>query len=212
MGLRRRMGRALLLAGGVVWASAVVGGMWAVWSYAHAPGAPADPPRLWSPDVPLARDPARPTLLLLAHPRCPCTRATLGELDRILTRTDTPLTAHVLFYRPAGFADGWERTDLWEHATRIPGLRVRRDDDGRIARRFGGATSGQVLLYDGDGRLRFHGGITAARGHAGDSVGGTLVRRLLDRDRTASARATVYGCPLLGADRERRCAEGGASG
>jgi hypothetical protein len=86
---------------------------------------------------------------------------------------------------------------------------VVRDDSGREAGRFGAATLGQTLLYDADGSLLFSGGITAARGHAGDNAGRSELVSLLNRglsapvvtmNRGQSARdAThVFGCPLFG--------------
>jgi hypothetical protein len=86
---------------------------------------------------------------------------------------------------------------------------VVRDDDGREARRFGVEASGETLLYDADGSLLFSGGITAARGHAGDNAGRTELVSLLNHepssrtnivDRTGSHRdaTSVFGCPLFG--------------
>ena len=56
-----------------------------------------------------------------------------------------------------------------------------RDDDGAEARRFGAETSGQTLLYDEHGALLFSGGITGARGHAGDNAGRASLVALLNR-------------------------------
>jgi hypothetical protein len=76
------------------------------------------------------------------------------------------------------------------HATQ-PG-----DGGGVEARRFRVATSGHVLLYDVRGLLIFSGGITAARGHRGDSYGRAAVHdRILNPEGTRSG-SPVFGCPL----------------
>jgi hypothetical protein len=106
------------------------------------------------------------------------------------------MTAHVLFYRPAGFAQDWEKTDLWHRAARIPGVRVLCDEDGLEARHFGAATSGHVLLYRADGRLLFSGGITTARGHAGASAASESIVSFLTTGTAELASAPVFGCPL----------------
>ena len=115
----------------------------------------------------------------------------------------------MLFLKPEGFADGWEQTDSWRVAAALSGVTAVRDDSGREASQFGGATSGQTLLYDADGTLLFSGGITSARGHAGDNAGRSQLVSLLNRGRSARAAlfetrrpdrdaTSVFGCPLFG--------------
>ena len=101
---------------------------------------------------------------MLVHPQCTCSRASLAELAELLARARPRPRTFVLFIKPAGFADGWEHTDLWQTASGLPDVTVIRDDEGREAARFGAATSGQTFLYDARGTLLFSGGITAARG------------------------------------------------
>ena len=85
---------------------------------------------------------------------------------------------------------------LWSSAARIPGVHVLRDDGAREAERFGIATSGTVALYDARGKLLFHGGITPARGHEGDSFGRERVISLLATGKADRADAPVFGCAL----------------
>jgi hypothetical protein len=138
-------------------------------------------------------------LVLFAHPHCPCSRATIGELAKLMTDCRGKLTATVLMLRPAGVQDGWERTDLWDSAAAIPGVSVVSDAGGTESRRFGAVTSGQVLLFAPDGRLLFSGGITESRGHRGDNAGRSAVAALvLGTGRAAQpVFAPVYGCPLF---------------
>jgi hypothetical protein len=145
----------------------------------------------------------------MAHPQCSCTLASLEELAEALARADARPRTYVLFLKPDGFSNGWEQTDSWRIAAALPAVTVVRDDTGREARRFGAATSGQTLLYDADGRLLFSGGITGARGHAGDNAGRSELVALLNRGQPARARSqlaaqshrdatSVFGCPLFG--------------
>jgi hypothetical protein len=182
---------------GAAWLLAVATGMTVLWRYSTAPGIPAAPPAEWPRESRIRPSPDLATLILLAHPRCPCTRASIEELDRLMARLDGRLVAHVLFVTPTDAPDGWERTDLWRSAAAIPGVDVVRDEDGAEARRFHSPTSGQVILYDAAGRLRFSGGITAARGHAGDNLGRSAIVELLEGDSPTATATPVFGCSLL---------------
>jgi hypothetical protein len=108
----------------------------------------------------------------------------------------------VFFFRPRAQPPEWTRTDLWETAKAIPGVQVFEDPDSSVAQRFGVFTSGQTLLYDSAGRLRFKGGITAFRGHSGDNLGRSTITALLHGDAlpaTAFPMTTpVFGCSLRG--------------
>jgi hypothetical protein len=163
------------------------------------PATPARAPLAWPADTRLPRHPGLPTLVLSAHPRCPCSRATIGELSKVMTDCQGKLTAIVLVLRPVGAPDGWERTDLWNTAAAIPGVSVRCDVWGAESRRLGAATSGQTLLYAADGRLLFAGGITESRGHSGDNAGRSAVVSLALGKNTVQhpALTPVYGCPLF---------------
>jgi hypothetical protein len=140
----------------------------------------------------------RKGLLLFAHPKCPCTRATLGELDRILAQVRKAPAVLIVFTKPAGVGEDWEKTDTWDSAMRIPGAHVVVDDAGKEARRFGASASGQVFLFDETGRLLFRGGITAARGHSGDNSGESAVVALLNGTASSQRSSAVFGCALFG--------------
>jgi hypothetical protein len=193
-----RCGRATIavIAALTAWTVAVGGGLVALGRYEHGAGTVAAAPAVW-PSASALEHAGRPTLVLVAHPLCPCTRASIAELAEIMTRTRGGVDAYVLLVRHPGLPrrDGIE--DLAAAAAAIPGVRVREDPDGVEARRFGAATSGQTLLYGGDRALRFSGGITAARGHEGGNAGVDAVVALA-RGEAAAAAHPVYGCPLFG--------------
>jgi hypothetical protein len=192
-------GRTLYAIAGAAWAVAAAFGLSRLRAYEGTPGVPARPPRTWPADSRVPGPAGRPALVVLAHPRCPCSRAAIGELAKLMTDCRGRLAATVLVLRPAGVPDGWERTDLWDSAAAIPGVSVSPDPGGAESRRFGAATSGQALLYAVDGRLLFAGGITEARGHRGDNAGRAAVTALVRGTVRAAqpAPAPVYGCPLF---------------
>jgi hypothetical protein len=144
----------------------------------------------------LARETVRPTLLVFAHPQCPCTRATIGELDRIVARCSTKLRTIVIVLNLPELGDEWNHSDLWDSAARIPGVELRADRDGVLASQFGVETSGEALLYAADGQLAFQGGITAARGHSGDNAGAESIVQLALGHTPECNSTPVYGCRL----------------
>jgi hypothetical protein len=180
------------------WMALVLGGMLILAYHASVPGKAAQPPRRVIVDLPGGRPAGKALLLLFIHPKCPCSRATLGELAKIVSRRERRLDTRVFFYRPAGFPAGWERTDLWHMAEGIPGVLAMVDADGTVAERFRVKTSGQALLYDEAGRLVFSGGITPTRGHAGDNPGESAIVSWLATGRSPPKTAAVFGCSLAG--------------
>jgi hypothetical protein len=115
-----------------------------------------------------------------------------------MTQAQGRVTAYVLFVRPPNFSDEWAQSDLWASAAAIPGVTPVRDDGGIEARLFHAETSGQTVLYGTTGDLLFSGGITSARGHAGDNAGRTAIVTLLTSDEAEGRGAPpVFGCPLF---------------
>jgi hypothetical protein len=133
---------------------------------------------------------------MFVHPKCPCSRASLSELNIIMNADRDESSAVVVFLRPGGVEANWERTDTWTSAGIIPRATRVVDVDGVEAKRFGALSSGQVVLYDASGHLRFSGGITGSRGHAGDNVGRRTVLALLANAPTDQHEHAVYGCAM----------------
>jgi hypothetical protein len=197
-------GRWLLAVLATVWLAACAAGLWVVWSWDNNPGESARAQVRWPADSTLTRDPAGPTLVMLVHPQCTCSRASLSELAELLARARPRPKTLLLFLKPSGVDEGWERSDLWQTASRLEGVTVVRDDNGALAARFGAATSGQTFLYDARGTLQFSGGITGARAHAGDNAGrSSLVALLNASGAPAVSRTSVFGCPLFDRTRDR---------
>ncbi len=141
-------------------------------------------------------DAHRCTLLLFAHPKCPCTRASINELNRLLAHCSPNVSAHVFFLQPKSVEADWIKTDLWRTAASIPGVQTHVDPDGVIATQFGANTSGYVVLYSSQGKLLFHGGITSGRGHEGDNPGSSALIALATGATATCHNTPVYGCLL----------------
>ncbi len=179
------------------WSVLVLCGFWTMAQYEFSPGMRADMGQ-WPSGSPIVRAPDRPTLVVFAHPQCPCTRATISELEQAIAQCGDRISARVFFFKPAGSSQDWARTDSWKAADAIAGVSVLEDVDGVEARRFGTATSGQSLLFSVDGRLIFSGGITAARGHIGENDGRAAVISLAEAGSAKLVETPVFGCSLLG--------------
>ncbi len=190
------MPRAKVLVGLAAWLAAVGMGFWGLALYETRPGTEATAPQAWPARSGLARDPDRPTLVLFLHPHCPCSRASLGELEEVLHRHPEDLRTFVLVCKPSGVPQGWDQSATREQAAALRGVRLRVDDEDRERLLFGAQTSGQVLLFDRTGCLRYSGGITPARGRQGDNPGRAAVEALLRGETPAAARGPVFGCPL----------------
>jgi hypothetical protein len=180
-----------------LWLLVVGVGLSFLLGYENTPGVAAKPLASWPADSQIQRTPGRATLVMLVHPHCPCSRASIGELALLMAQTQGRLEAYVLFLKPAEFSNDWEKTDLWQSAAGIPGVKPIVDYDGVEARRFHAATSGQTVLYDAEGRLLFSGGITMARGHAGDNAGRSAIVSLVNAKLAEQTETPVFGCPLF---------------
>ncbi len=196
-----------------LWIAAMLGGFAVLNRYATLPGGFAVPPPAHSVSDTVLRSslslaPAKPVLLMFAHPRCPCTQASLSEFARIVARCRDKATFRILFFAPSdktpSEALAWVQSDnLWKRARAINGVEVAMDVGGQEAQRFNAKTSGHTVLYDAQGTLLFYGGITPARGHEGDNDGkNAIISALLDDARAGtrlelSAPTTpTFGCAI----------------
>jgi len=192
--------RRTFVAFAAIWAAAVGVGLSLLTGYSAQAGEGAAAPVTWPSDSVLSPNQDEFTLAMMVHPKCPCSRASIGELAKLMRRVDEKVDAHVFFTRPTKMKSNWEQTDLWDSASRIPGVTVHADPGGRQARLLGSKTSGQVVLYGRDQALLFAGGITPARSHMGDNRGTFAVERLVNEDSPLTDNTAVYGCELFSGD------------
>jgi hypothetical protein len=188
------MKKRMLLFLTMAWFVTAVMGTGVLAVYDLTPGTKASIPRDWPAQDRIYRAFGEPTLVMFAHPECPCTRASLGELEVLMAHCQNLVAAHVVLLQEAG--KNWLDSDLWRSAQAIPGVVVQVDPDGNTAQEFGVTTSGQVVLYGTDGKLLFSGGITEARGHCGDNAGLSALIQILHHETPATRETPVFGCSL----------------
>lgn len=172
----------LVVSGTIVW----------TWHYKTTPGAASKPPAAWPQSAELRR--SSTTLVVALHPLCTCSEATISELARLMSSVDERPTVYALFYDYQPEVKAVSTTLLWRRAAAIPGVIALRDRDGAMAKSFGAETSGDVIAYGADGRLLFHGGLTAARGHEGDSFGRQRLLAVLRGETPDRRDSPVFGC------------------
>lgn len=178
------------------WLVCVLVGISILQAYASTPGQSLDAIPEWPLGTRLVRSGELPTLVMFVHPKCPCSRASLDELAILVARCQGRVKVQAVFYRPEGSAADWAHTDLELSAKNIPGVNTVDDEGGVEAARFGANTSGHVALFGVRGELLFSGGITAARGHAGDNVGRESIEKILFRESVENHQTPVFGCSL----------------
>lgn len=184
-----------LIAAALVWAATVAAAYRTIRRFESTPGTAAIAPAIWPVRSTVPRADGTWTLVMLIHPHCSCSRASVKELEAVLEKAPRSVQSHVLVFRPSEFPAGWEQTDVYKAATRLRGTRVLIDQDGREAKLFGGFTSGQTFLYDNEGALRFEGGITSLRGHAGLNSGRAGIIRIANT-RDGGGTHPVFGCAI----------------
>jgi hypothetical protein len=178
------------------WVAAAIAGLGLLGAYARTPGA-----RQHAPEYVANQNPkTRPSLVMFIHPQCPCSSASVEELNHILARCPGKAAVQVFAVMPPGADLKWADAPLIQRAREIPGVQVKVDDRAQESRRLGVETSGHVLLYDAHGNLRFTGGITPSRGHVGDSAGSDAIISILNGEPQALGKAPtqtdVFGCAL----------------
>lgn len=183
-----------------LWVIAVVAVLGSMIVYGGSAGAQRPAPEIWPSNTTIVRSLDRPTLLVFLHPDCPCSRATLDNLEPIVGNRDIAVVLVCL-----GEIDLATREELdglggcqrqlrrWDKHSNIT---VLSDPDGEETDRFGAATSGFCLLFDAQGKLAYHGGVTSSRGHRGANAGAKSLKTILDGSGPAASSYPVYGCAL----------------
>jgi hypothetical protein len=136
-------------------------------------------------------------LIIGIHPKCPCTLATLSELERLMKDVQGVTSCSILVFIPADASAAWLDTTSVRRAKAIPGADVSFDVDGHTLKRLGFSTSGNVALCDASGTVRFQGGITASRGHEGINLGAESIRALADGRAPIVSETPVFGCRIV---------------
>ncbi|XZE20540.1 hypothetical protein SH449x_000415 [Pirellulaceae bacterium SH449] len=171
----------------------------------------------WPESSAIEKSNRTPHLLVFVHPFCPCTRATLMNLDYAVSSKNLKVT--IVQLSSIRFENIHTPLAKIEEVTHGRGWDLVFDTDGAEARKFGVATSGECLLFAPSGQLVFSGGVTAMRGHIGrnkplsslmahiDSLEGDLLQRRLqpallntftvDQSKEKIDIFPTFGCPLF---------------
>ena len=137
-------------------------------------------------------------LRMFIHPHCPCTRASIAELSRVVAQSGENVQVNLVVVVPANAPTGWEESELVRSAVQaIPAAQVTVDKQGLQAQRFGVKTSGHVLLYNSRGALLFSGGVTPSRGHQGSCASNRQLLAMLTGSAQPAPQFPVFGCALF---------------
>ena len=141
------------LAAVAAWLAAIGVGYGRLLQYAATAGPGVDLPRASRP----AATSGRWRLVMFVHPRCPCTRASLGELGRLAARVGDRTDLEVVLVAPDGQRSAVD-PGLARLIGALPGVRVRHDNRAEEARRLQASTSGR------DGPCTIPAGAPCSRG------------------------------------------------
>src|SRR4029077_8916448 len=92
---KRTIGTWVIAAFGLVWLAIVGLGQRAMLNYDYIAAPSSASPAKWPANSKIPRAAGFPTIVLMAHPRCPCTRATIEELALLMTRVHGQASAAV---------------------------------------------------------------------------------------------------------------------
>ncbi|KLU07422.1 putative transmembrane protein [Rhodopirellula islandica] len=184
----------------VLWGCLLAGLFFALIAYGNTAG-PSEPPPATGPvehptSVSRSTNSSDWELVMAVHPKCPCTVASVNELQRLLRQVDNQLTCRFLVYHPADTNSDWMDGKITSRLSRIPHASIQADEAGKAAMELGMKTSGAVVVFDPHGKPRFHGGITASRNHEGDNLGVRSISMLLRGQTPPLTSTPVFGCRL----------------
>jgi len=187
----------------LIWCTGIATGFALLFAHGAKPNLQVPSANCWPCDVEIERLKDVSTLLFFVHPQCPCTFASLAELERVVAQPDISLQIIVILDCPTEKLDEWLQTAVAKRAKGISNARILVDSDGQLASKFRASVSGQCLLYSPNGKLVFQGGLTASRGHEGESFGQALLIQMLslraptELESRQPQEVPVYGCELV---------------
>lgn len=198
------MFRSLLI---TLWLFAVASGLMVMTVYSTKPGNAERTLTAWPESSVLKRPPHTKTVLFYLHPHCPCSHATVRELERVVAEAPHVFVQAICFVPEGESIESWCQGSLFDSAQRLSKSTPFADSGGMEAKRFGISTSGHVMLFDELGNLRFSGGVTSGRGHEGENRGSLALKSqlgTLPTSRSHEARELkhhvstflVFGCSI----------------
>ena len=102
-----------------VWLGLVLVGLWKINQYSNTPGESARASQRLPSISGVAVSSGLATLVLFLHPKCGCSKATLGELAQLVPKISAKSKVNIVFLKPDGFTDADVRGSLWAEANEI---------------------------------------------------------------------------------------------
>ncbi|MGV3615235.1 MAG: hypothetical protein ACO1SV_07865 [Fimbriimonas sp.] len=167
---------------GVLWLAAVGGTMGAALQYETTPG------RAGTAAASVAKG---HELIVVVHPQCPCTAASLKAIRSLVAQATVPVRVHlkiVAYEREPG------PPSKQPYAAALPEADAAWITAAEAEKRYGAYTSGHIVAYR-NGVPVLTGGITAGRGVEGLSQAQLNLREFLNGKGNPSS-APVFGCAL----------------
>lgn len=182
----------------MIWLLISIFGVFYLFQYSAKPGASSKNSTIWPVGSHISKPKEKNTLVIFAHPHCPCSKATIRELERLIPHIKDKVDMHVVFVKPKNKNITWVKGSLWKQVQSLPSVHASIDQDGFESKVFGAKTSGQVYFYNSNNKLVFSGGITPSRGHEGDSLGRKYILDAIQSPTDEIKISQVFGCALVG--------------
>jgi hypothetical protein len=135
-------------------------------------------------------------VIMALHPKCPCTRTTLAELEHVLALQKERAKCTFLVTLPSNESMSWIDTDTVTFAKKLPTAEIVIDVDSERANQLDLLNSGALLLLHSNGTVSFRGGITSGRTCSVENPGSRAVSDLLRGDVVDPITTPVFGCSL----------------
>src|SRR5882724_11884759 len=87
----------VMLALGLIWISVILAGSRSLMKYEYGDATPGESPPQWPAHTRIQPPRDKFVLVMVAHPDCPCTRASVAQLAELMARLNGKLAAYVLF-------------------------------------------------------------------------------------------------------------------
>ncbi len=135
-------------------------------------------------------------VVMALHPKCPCTRTTLAELERLLAIESQSTRCTFLVSMPSNQSLSWIDTDTTSFAKNLPNSFLVIDVDSKVSHQLGLKNSGALLVVQSDGTISFSGGITSGRTCSVKNPGSEAVLALIRREPLQDITTPTFGCVL----------------
>ncbi|MEO5969296.1 MAG: hypothetical protein ABIQ95_05165 [Bdellovibrionia bacterium] len=183
-----------------IWILAVCIGFFFLEKYKSTPGKAGTEFKVLPPQSEIDLSDKPYTLVMFGHPKCPCSRASLVELEKLMSVYSKNFGIKIIFYHPKTATPDWFETDIVAKAKSLPDVKVTFDPDGRLANIIGARTSGMTYVFDKQRRQIFMGGITGSRGHEGENDGTRSIASIAETGKPILTTTKVFGCSLFKSD------------